>query len=89
MNEIKRPQRGGGRKARVAARAAPPPHPCPPGQIGGQYAPLTEAEIQAIKDEIKAEIAAAVEFAEAGSYPDPSELYTENYVQEDYPFIKD
>ena len=25
-------------------------HPCPPGQVGGQYKPLTEAEMQAIFD---------------------------------------
>ncbi len=49
----------------------------------------TESEIQAIKDKIKAEIDEAVRFAEASPYPDPSELYTDNYVQADYPFIKD
>ncbi len=46
-------------------------------------------EIKAIKDMIKKEIDAAVAYAEAGEYPDPSELYTDNYVQKDYPFIKD
>lgn len=46
-------------------------------------------DIKAIKDKIKAEIDAAVAFAEAGEYPDASELYTDNYVQKDYPFIKD
>ena len=49
----------------------------------------TEFEIQAIKDKIKAEIDEAVQFAEASPYPDPSALYTDNYVQADYPFIKD
>lgn len=49
----------------------------------------TELEIQAIKDKIKAEIDEAVQFAEASPYPDPSALYTDNYVQADYPFIKD
>ena len=48
-----------------------------------------EDEIKAIKDMIKKEIDAAVAYAEAGEYPDPSELYTDNYVQKDYPFIKD
>ena len=38
---------------------------------------------------IKEEIAAAVKFAEESDFPDPSELYTHNYTQEDYPFIKD
>ena len=40
-----------GRKARNAARAAGPAFdPCPPGQRGGQYAPLSEPEIRAIYD---------------------------------------
>lgn len=49
----------------------------------------TAEDIKAIKDMIKTEIDEAVAFAEAGEYPDPSELYTDNYVQPDYPFIKD
>ncbi len=48
-----------------------------------------DAEIKSIKDSIKAEIEEAVAFAEAGEYPDPSELYEDNYVQKDYPFIRD
>lgn len=47
----------------------------------------TEAEIQAIKDKIKAEIDEAMEFAENSPYPDPSELFVDNYVQADYPYI--
>lgn len=46
-------------------------------------------EINAIKEAIRAEIDEAVEFAEASPYPDPSELFTDNYVQEDYPYIVD
>ncbi len=49
----------------------------------------TEAEIKAIKDAIKIEVENSVKFAEESPLPDPSELYTDNYVQEDYPFIKD
>lgn len=49
----------------------------------------TPEAIKAIKDMIKEEIDDAVAYAEAGEYPDPSELYTDNYMQEDYPFIKD
>lgn len=45
-------------------------------------------EIDAMEDMIAKEIDEAVEFAEESPYPDPSELYTDNYVQEDYPFIK-
>lgn len=49
----------------------------------------TEAEIKAIKDDVKAEIADAFKFAEESNYPDPSELYTDNYQEDDYPFIRD
>ena len=49
----------------------------------------SEEEIKAIKDAIKAEIEEAVQFAEQSDYPDASELYTDNYVQEDYPYIRD
>lgn len=43
--------RRSGRKERHAQRAAPPAvNPCPPGQIGGQYKPLSEADLQAIFD---------------------------------------
>ena len=47
----------------------------------------TEAEIKAIKDAIKVEIAEAVKFAEESPYPDGKELWADNYVQKDYPFI--
>lgn len=47
----------------------------------------TEAEIQAIKDKIKEEIEDCVQFAENSPYPDASELYTDNYVESDYPYI--
>lgn len=41
----------GGRSARLAKRAAKPEHdPCPPGQIGGMYKPLTEGELNTIYD---------------------------------------
>lgn len=49
----------------------------------------TEEEMQVIKDKIKAEIEEAVQFAEESPFPDPSELYTDNYVESDYPFIRD
>ena len=49
----------------------------------------TEEEIKAIKDDVKQEIEAAAQFAEQSDYPDASELYTDNYLQEDYPFIRD
>ncbi len=42
-------RRTGGRASRVAQRRQPPKtNPCPPGQIGGQYKPLSEMDIKAI-----------------------------------------
>ena len=47
----------------------------------------TQEEIDKIQDDVKKEIKQAVKFAEESDYPDPSELYTDNYLQEDYPFL--
>ncbi|MBK9631903.1 MAG: pyruvate dehydrogenase (acetyl-transferring) E1 component subunit alpha [Saprospiraceae bacterium] len=47
------------------------------------------AEIEEIKERIKNEIDAAVEFAENSPFPEGKDLYEDNYVQTDYPFIKD
>jgi pyruvate dehydrogenase E1 component alpha subunit len=49
----------------------------------------SEAEIKAIKEKVKDTVKEAIDFAENSNYPDSSELYTDNYLQEDYPFIKD
>jgi len=49
----------------------------------------TQAEIDAIKGKIKEEIADCVKFAEESDFPLASELYDDNYVQKDYPFIMD
>jgi len=49
----------------------------------------SEDEIKKIKDQIRDEIQEAVDFAENSEFPDPSELFTDNYLQEDYPFIRD
>ena len=46
-----------------------------------------QAWVDDMQAKIKAEIDAAVEFAEASPFPDPKELYTDNYVQPDYPFL--
>ncbi|MEM6723935.1 MAG: pyruvate dehydrogenase (acetyl-transferring) E1 component subunit alpha [Bacteroidota bacterium] len=46
----------------------------------------TPDQIKAIQKTIKKEIDDCVKFAEDSPYPDPSELYTDNYVQKDYPF---
>jgi pyruvate dehydrogenase E1 component alpha subunit len=49
----------------------------------------TQKEVDAIKAKINDEVADAVKFAEDSEFPHASELYTDNYVQEDYPFIMD
>lgn len=49
-DQAKRPRRTG-RRERLAKRAAPPQvNPAPPGQLGGQYKPLSEADCRAIYD---------------------------------------
>ncbi|HEX5625898.1 MAG TPA: pyruvate dehydrogenase (acetyl-transferring) E1 component subunit alpha [Saprospiraceae bacterium] len=50
---------------------------------------ITQAGLDQLQERIKQEIDDAVAFAEASAYPDPSALYEDNYLQEDYPFIKD
>ena len=50
---------------------------------------VTREELDQIEEEIKLIVDDAVQFAEDSPYPDPSELYTDNYLQEDYPFIED
>lgn len=46
-----------------------------------------QAAIEQIQEKIKTEIDEAIEFAENGEFPDPSELYEDNYYQKDYPFL--
>ncbi|WP_425092634.1 trimethylamine methyltransferase family protein [Tropicimonas sp. S265A] len=46
-----RREKRGGREGRLAQRAAKPKvNPCPPGQTGGAYKPLTEADLDRIYD---------------------------------------
>ncbi|MEL6999183.1 MAG: trimethylamine methyltransferase, partial [Pseudomonadota bacterium] len=41
----------GGRRERLAQRAAKPAiDPCPPGQIGGAYRPLSDSDLRRIYD---------------------------------------
>ncbi|WP_367388876.1 pyruvate dehydrogenase (acetyl-transferring) E1 component subunit alpha [Lewinella sp. LCG006] len=47
----------------------------------------TEEEINAIQEEVKVEIDNSYKFADESPLPDPAELYTDNYLQEDYPFL--
>ncbi len=42
-----------------------------------------------IEAKIKGQVDEAVQFAEESPWPDASELYTDVYVQKDYPYIKD
>lgn len=49
----------------------------------------TEAELDVIDEKIEEVVKASVEFAENSPIPDESELYTDVYLQEDYPFIMD
>jgi trimethylamine--corrinoid protein Co-methyltransferase len=52
QNPSRPSRRSGGRSARVQARTTPSAqsNPCPPGQIGGQYKPLTERALTQIID---------------------------------------
>ncbi len=49
----------------------------------------TTKEIEAIQAKVKDIVEDAVTFAEESKYPDPSELYIDVYVQDDYPYIMD
>lgn len=48
---------------------------------------LSEKDIEDIETRIENEINESVEFAENSSYPDQSEIYSDVYVENDYPFI--
>ncbi|MBP6334360.1 MAG: pyruvate dehydrogenase (acetyl-transferring) E1 component subunit alpha [Bacteroidia bacterium] len=49
----------------------------------------SEKEIEAIQMKVKDIVEDSVTFAEESKYPDPSELYIDVYVQQDYPYIMD
>lgn len=48
---------------------------------------MTDKEIEDINSWVKNEIDESVKFAEESPDPDPSELYKDIYMQEDYPYI--
>ncbi len=50
---------------------------------------LTDKVLEEIDQVILKEIDEAEAFAEASEFPDPAELFTDNYLQEDYPFIQE
>ncbi|HPD54627.1 MAG TPA: thiamine pyrophosphate-dependent enzyme, partial [Bacteroidia bacterium] len=49
----------------------------------------TEAEIETINTRVRDTVEDSVKFAEESPWPDPAELYTDVYVQADYPYIKE
>lgn len=50
---------------------------------------LTEAQLEEIDNRVKAVVNESVDFAENSPWPAESELFTDVYVQNDYPFITD
>jgi pyruvate dehydrogenase E1 component alpha subunit len=50
---------------------------------------MTEEQIETVEEEIKAEVEAAVVFAEESPLPTADELYKDVYMQEDYPYVMD
>ena len=48
-----------------------------------------EKAIEAINNKVRDIVEDAVQFSEESPYPDPSELYTDVYAQQDYPYIMD
>ena len=47
----------------------------------------TEEELKEIDKQIKERVLQSVKFAEESPWPDPSEAYTDNYIESDYPFV--
>jgi pyruvate dehydrogenase E1 component alpha subunit len=47
----------------------------------------TQKDIDKINEAVEVEMNEALEFAEKSDFPLPSELYDDNYIQKDYPFI--
>ncbi len=47
----------------------------------------TEADLEAIDEQIRKQIEEAVAFAENSPYPEPDEAFKDVYMQEDYPFM--
>ncbi len=50
---------------------------------------VSDTDIEAINDRVKAEVEESVQFAEDSPWPSDDELLKDVYVQEDYPFIVD
>ncbi len=54
-----------------------------------KYNYATAEQIADLHERILAEIDDCVKFAEESPYPDPSDIYSDNYMEADYPFLKD
>lgn len=52
-----------------------------------EHALISEAELDAVDDQVKQEVLDAVEFADNSPLPDLEAIYDSVYVQEDYPFL--
>jgi len=50
---------------------------------------MSEAELKAVDDGVRAEVEEAIKFAEESPKPDASELYEDVYMTPNYPFVKD
>jgi len=50
---------------------------------------LSAEKLAEVEEKVKREMDDAVQFAEESPWPKPEDLYTDNYVQEDYPFMRD
>jgi pyruvate dehydrogenase E1 component alpha subunit len=48
---------------------------------------ITDKQLEAIEEKVKKEVDECVKFAEESPLPDPSELFKDVYVQDDYPYI--
>jgi pyruvate dehydrogenase E1 component alpha subunit len=48
-----------------------------------------EGDLDAVEEKVNQAVAEAVKFSEESPFPDPADLYTDVYVQDDYPFITD
>jgi pyruvate dehydrogenase E1 component alpha subunit len=49
----------------------------------------SEAEVLAVENMIETEMIEAVDFAKASPLPDPADLYEDNYLEPNYPYMKD
>ncbi len=50
---------------------------------------VSDEEIEAINERVKAEVEESVNFADESPFPDDDELYKDVYAEEGYPFIED